>query len=439
MTPRPPRIYYGWVIVTVAFVCGSFTAGLAIWSPSVFVVPMRAELGWSLTDYFLGFTIRAVAAAALAPIIGPWLDTARGPRVLAVISVLGMSLSLAGLKYIGEIPAFDFLGTRLQFYLIFGGLGAVGWMASGFIIAQAVLPKWFIAKRGRAMGIAAVGTGFGPMLFPLMTQGLISGVGWRDAWLALGVISLVVQLPFALLVRGRPEDMGLYPDGAAGPEGAPRRAPVGGRARVPERSLTRGEALRTKTYWMLVASIMVAGIGFMGFQPSWVPYLQEKGFSAAVAVAGVSVYGAFSGSARLIWGALAERHSVRRLLVIETMITGFTVFILIYVVNTPMVMAFMVTAGLTMGGYFILQPMLIAEYFGRQHLGAVSGAIAPFMTLSGAVAPILVSTLRDSQGDYFLAFLLAMGAWYGTSIIVFFTRAPKPKAPVAMKVPAPGG
>ena len=334
-----------------------------------------------------------------------------------------MGISLAGSGLIGTIGVLDAIDVRLQFYFFFGVIGAAAFTGSGFIIANAVLPKWFVRKRGRAMGIASMGSGLGPMVFPVITLFFITSMGWREAWVALAIICVVFQLPFMLLVRTRPEDMGLLPDGAASVEEL--SGGEDGRQRI-EHSFTRRQSMHLPVFWIVVLAVMLASIGFQGFQPNWVPYLQESGFSASVAVTGIALYGFFSGATRGVWGLLAERFAIRSLLMVQMTLTGASILILIYAANQAMVMAYMVIAGMTMGGFFILQPLLVASYFGRAHLGAVYTAIMPFNTLAGAVAPVLVSTLRDSRGDYVLAFYLTIVAWMMAAVVVFASRPPVP-------------
>jgi MFS family permease len=407
------------VIVTISFVTGTFASGAFFWAPSVLVVPMQRELGWSLTEFFVAFTVRAVLASVLMPLTGPWLDGPRSARYLAVVSALALAVSLAGVGMIGRIAWLGFVPDVVQFYFVYGVLGAIAWQGSGYVLGTTIVPKWFVLKRGRAMGIAAVGTGFGPALFPPLTQALIDGSGWRGAWLGLSVLSLVILVPLMLLVRTRPEDVGLLPDGRDAPA-ASDRSPA-----AAEQNLSREESMRTLVFWLIALAVFVAGVGIQGFQPHWVPYLVENDFSTTVAVLGISVYGFSSSGARFLWGLLAERYSVRWLLVVETALTGASIFLLIYVSSEVMVIAFMVAAGLSMGGFFILQPLLIAEYFGRAHLGAVSSAINPALTFAGAFAPVLVAALRDGLGNYVAAFFLMMVTWYAASVIFAVSRSPQ--------------
>ena len=91
-----------------------------------------------------------------------------------------------------------------EFYFFFGVLGAVGSLGAGGIVTQTILPKWFIRRRGRALGIASMGGAMGPLFFPISIFGLITLVGWRDAWFVLGVFSLVLLVPLSFLLRTNP-------------------------------------------------------------------------------------------------------------------------------------------------------------------------------------------------------------------------------------------
>lgn len=427
MTVMGHRVYYGWVMVVVTTVCSGFASGVAIWGPSVFIAPMREELHWSLSDFFLAFTVRSLVSAVVMPLTGPVLDRSGGARVLAIVS-LGLTVAhLAALRYVGQVPALDFLSARTQFYLLFGAVAALGGAGSGFAIANAVLPKWFVRQRGRAMGIASAGGALGPLVFPALCQALIGGLGWRDAWLALALVTLVVQAPLVLLVRTRPEDMGLVPDGDARVDDG-RRGPLGSDRSKPYRpdvSLTRAEALRTRTFWFWMLAMGMAFVGVSGFQPNWVPFIRERGFSPGLSVLAPFTYGLVSAISRVVWGALGERIPTRRLLIAQSALTGLAVVLLLTAPNAVMVIVAMTCMGLTMGAWFILQPLLTAEYFGRAHLGSVSSAFFPFLTLSGALAPVAVAALHDARGDYVWAFSAAAAAWLVTSGLVALTPPPK--------------
>ena len=414
MLRRTP-VFYGWVIVAVIFVSSLFAGGIGFWGIGVFVKPMEDDLGWSRTAIFTALSIRAFVGGGLAPFIGPWLDSKHGPRVLAVVGSAMMGLSLIGLRYIDEV---------WQFHLLYGVAGALSMLATGPNMAQVIVPKWFVQRRGRTLGIATMGTPLAGVLFPIPLQWVVSTVGWREAWFVLGIATTAVLVPTSLLIRTRPEDVGLLPDGGAAPDASRQRVTTGPTAAAAERSLTRSEALRTRSFWLLLLAVAIVGMGIQGFQPNWFPYFQDIGFSTTIAAAAIAVYGIFAASARLIWGTLAEGRSVRNLIVAQALMTAAVIVMLLYVNSAALLFAYVVIQGLTLGGHFILQPLIVANYFGRAHLGAVRGIMRPFLTFSGAAGPIVVAALFDATGSYRTAFMAVIGTWVLAALV--FLLAPPP-------------
>lgn len=377
---------------------------------------MSEELGWSRTSFFLAMTIRSLVAGVTAPFIGPWQDTKQGPRVLMFGSAILLALSLIGLRYVNHL---------WELYLLIGFVGGITQIGAGAMLTQAVLPKWFIRRRGRAMGIALMGSGFGPMLFPITLQGVLAFVDWREAWMLMGFFTLIVLAPLAFLVHTRPEDVGLLPDGDTEP-----REMAAGSARpraLDEVSLTRKEAFRTSAFWFIAAGIMLASVGLQGFQANLLPHFQNIGYSAAIGSLAITVYGACSVSVRIVWGTLGERFQIRYLLMAQTFLTACSIVWLLVMPggNVALLFGFAAFHGLSMGGYFILHPMMVADYFGREHLGGIQGVLRPFTTTATAISPILVATAYDAQGSYFWGFFGVMMAYFAASTVIGLAKHPR--------------
>jgi cyanate permease len=419
MTLKRPQIFYGWIMVTVAGLGGVFTLGTGLWSIGIFVSPMQDELGWSRTAIFGALTVRALVAGALSPFIGPFFDTRNGPRIMSIVTAIILGTSMMAIRWVQEV---------WQFYLLFGVLGAVANVSGGTVLVESIVPKWFIRKRGRAVAMASMGGAFGPV-FPAGIQVAILAFGWRDAWLALGAFTLAVLLPLAFLIRTSPEDMGLLPDGDVEPEeqlGAVSSAssPQAAR-RVEEVSLTRGEAFRTPSFWMLVVIFSITSLGVQGFIANWLPYFQDIGFSAKTGALALTVYGAFVLPARFLWGFLAERYSVRYLLMIQHILTALGVIILLSIGNIGMLLLFAVFMGLAYGGYIPLQRLIYPIYYGRAHLGAIRGSMRPAITVASAAGPLLIAGLYDIRGSYTLAFTVVMSTWLLAGLMFMFAKPPK--------------
>lgn len=340
-----------------------------------------------------------------------------------------MSVSLIGLKWV------DNLGT---FYFLFGALGALSMIGGAEMLTVAIVPKWFVRRRGRAMAIASTGTAMGPLFFPFLVHGIISLVGWRDAWMVIGIIILVVLVPLSFLIRSRPEDIGLLPDGDTvpvpssdeSPSTEPASSPLASaslplEATQKERSMTRGEAIRTRTFWLLIAAFTLAMLGMGGFHANWIPYFEDLGFSPSTGAWAATAYGVCSISIRLLWGVLADRFPIRYLMVAQSLLTGLSIILFLNIVNVPTLILAGGFHGIALGGFFIMRPLMVANYFGREHLGAINGILRPFVTFSGAMSPLLVAGMFDIYGSYKEAFLLIIVTWFAAAAVIYLARPPR--------------
>jgi MFS family permease len=385
---------------------------------------MGDELGWSRAAIYGALTVRSLASGCLAPFIGPLQDTKRGPRILAVSTTLTLTASLIAMHWVSDL---------LVFYLLFGCLGALASFGSSDMMMTAVLPKWFIRKRGRALATGSIGTAMGPLFFPLLVSLLIATFEWRGAWLALGIITVSVMGPMSLLVRTRPEDMGLLPDG--GPEepradGKPsaqrvRRADIA----PTEHDFTRKEIVRTRTFWLLVVAFSLGTLGTGGFFSNWLPYFRDLGFSSAEGSLAATAYGICSISMRAVWGWVTDRYPVRYALFVQAFLTGLSVCAFFAIQDQVTLILAGAVNGLAVGGFFILRPLAVANYFGRGHLGSINGIIRPFTTVAAATSPLVVAALYDFTGGYQVAFGLIAACWFiaGCAVVL----AQPPRVPIA--------
>ena len=326
------------------------------------------------------------------------------------------------------------------------------------------------------MAIASTGTAMGPLFFPFLVHGIISLVGWRDAWMVLGFIILAVLVPLSFLIRSKPEDIGLLPDGmveptplagdalrheepqestraealplpeasnttplaaaslpleatevteAASPPSPPRAAARPLPEALRELSMTRSQAVRTPTFWLLIAAFFLAMLGMGGFHANWIPYFEDLGFSPSTGAWAATAYGICSISIRLLWGILADRYPIRYLMVAQSLITGISIIFFLNIVNVPTLILAGGFHGIALGGFFIMRPLMVANYFGREHLGAINGILRPFVTLSGALSPLLVAGMFDIYGSYKEAFLLIIVTWFAAAAVVYLAKPPR--------------
>ncbi len=418
-TTKKPRLFCGWWVVAVASVMGVITVGGTGFTVSVFLNPMRDDVGWSSGLVFGALSFRVVVGGLLGAVAGPLAEHRWAPRLMMPVGAVLISLSFIMVKW---------ADSAFEFFFWYGIVGAAGTAIGSMVIMESLVVKWFVRRRAQAMMWSQVGPPVGPLLFPVMLTGLIAWLGWRDAWLWTGVGILVVLLPLTVFVRSRPEDVGMLPDGDS-PEDVSASPELGisvaGTEIQRPYSFTRREALRTNVFWMLTLALVVGMFGFPGYQAHWIPYFREVGFDAKTAAFGVFLFGAFSVTSRFIWGYFSTVFPIKPLFTFQIAVSALGVILMLAVQNNATLLVWAVFQGMTMGVFFQLQAILVPAYFGREHIGAIRGIMWMPMTIAAGIAPLTLGWLHDLQDSYTGAFLLIMAFWILAAALIFASNPPK--------------
>ena len=234
--------YYGWLVVAVVFV----TMGVGVNARtafSLFYPPILDEFGWDRGVTAGVFSFGFLMSAFLSPLFGRMMDS-KGPRT---VTLLGIAATAAGLL----LAAWS--REPWHFYGSLGVLVGAGSVCLGYSCQALFLPAWFVRRRGLAMSIAFAGVGIGSIVLLPLLQWVIERWGWRAACIALGLLALALLTPLSLLLRRRPEDIGLQPDGDTTTASA---AAAAGRAYVVDTAWaaiewTLARAMRTTRFWWL--------------------------------------------------------------------------------------------------------------------------------------------------------------------------------------------
>ena len=309
--------FYGWLIVLITFTTAMTTAGISGYGLSFFIVPMSEELGISRTQ-FSAIAVFRLALLPLLPFLGLLVDRKHGPRLLVTIGSIIAGLVLMSTSLVQEL---------WQFYLMYGVIfGLAMFSMGGQLVGPAVISKWFIRKRGRAMAIGTMGISTGGFIIAPMAGWFVGEFGWRTAWVLLGIFMILAITPMAaLFMRRQPEDIGLLPDGDA-PDGDGAGT---GRAGSTEYPWTVREAFRTRALWIMMG---VQSLGSMGLMPvifHQVAYIQDKSFSLATATAVAATLAFFAIVAKPIWGFTAEHIHVRWVIPMCVIPAGISLYSLI--------------------------------------------------------------------------------------------------------------
>ncbi len=412
---RRPRVYYGWYIVSGAVIAQFISAGIQVYVNGVFLVPMTEALNWTRTDYTFAQTLGPFFGAAAGFFVGVQIDR-RGARPLMLIGVTLMAISLF---LIAEITAL------WQWLLLRGVLMTIGAALVGNLVVNVTLSKWFVERRGRAIGIAAMGTSLAGVVLAPLSAVVVDTWGWEAGWRVLGVVALLMIYPTALVMRRQPEDYGLHPDGKSNEE---VRAGAGAAAAADfANSFTRSEALRTPSLYMLVVAFGLAGAGMVTVLLQTIPFLTDLGHSRALAVMVISGSAIPAVILKPVWGYMAERYHPRRLAAFSFLLLSAGVLTLLaggHSGSTPVLVLAAIILGVGWGGLIPLSETVWASYFGRRYLGSVRSVAMPFSLVFSGGTPLLTSFYFDRVGNYDGALVGVAVAWALAAAIIVLSRNP---------------
>lgn len=417
---RRPRLFYGWYVVAGSFFAHWMGAALGVPEFGLFFKPMSGELGWTRAMTTVPLVTRNVLSQFAGPVVGPLVDRF-GPRYLMAFGAIiaGIATMLMSQTH-----------SLWQFFLFFSVIGAIGTAGLSHIVTNTAIAKWFVRKRGRATGIAATGINVGEAVMTPVTYLLIATLGWRRAWMVLGLIPWLIIAPASfLLMRRAPEDMGLRPDGDP-PEGEapPQSHTTASRRRAvkEEYPWTAGAAFRTPALWLLIIAINLGSLSVSGVVVHQIPFLTDQGLSAGVAALTLTTYAIFAIPSKLIWGFMAERVHIRYLAAASLLGSAAGLLILLQTDTFAEAIAFGVVYGLTRGAWAVVQSLVWADYYGRHFLGTIRGYVTPMTLLSGLGGPLFAGFIYDTRQSYHFAFSVFVATYVASALLVLATRPPVP-------------
>ena len=417
------RFFYGWVIVFITFVTSMLTAGVGGYGLSFFILPMSAELGISRAEFSSVAFFRLVLLPII-PFLGVLVDKKHGPRLLITIGGIASGLTLIATSKIG---------TLWEFYFVFGILFGLAMLAmGGMLVGPAVISKWFVQRRGRAMAIGTMGISTGGLVIAPLAGWAISQLGWRSAWVILGLVMIFAIVPLsALFMRRSPEDMGLHADGEA------RKPTNSSSSQSSSVELARYEypwtvrqAIWTKAFWILMVVQSLGGAALSSTLFHQVAYVQDKGFGIGAASSMAIVLALFAAISKLGWGVLTERIDIRWVMALCGIPAGFSLLLLVITQGIPLLYAFAICYGLTMGGFPTIMNVVWPTYFGREHAGAIRGVVGPVGNIAGALGPFFAGVTWDITGTYNFSFIMFAIFWALAGLVMLAAHPPTPPTAV---------
>ncbi len=394
----------------------------------VFLRPMTAELDWTAAQYTAGASAAFVVGGLAGFLVGPLVDR-YGARPLMLAGACVYTIAFLAMSRVDAL---------WQFILLSMLAGGVGFSLVGSLVVNVTLSKWFVVRRGWAIALGSSGVSLAGLIMPVTMTSVVDSMGWRSGFVVLAIVIFAIVAPVALMMRRRPEDHGLLPDGTYG--GA--QAGSGGSERAFEaqrrdaaNSYTRGEALRTPAIWLLILAYGLHTMAIMSVLVHAIPFMTDTGFTRTEAALVIALNGGANLSSKVFWGYFLQRVHVRYLSAISLSTCAAGVVLMLVSAHTGslglMFFAFFCW-GFGFGGTVPLSEFIWAKYFGRVHIGAVRGVSVPFTIVFQAMGPVIGGIYFDATGAYGGVFAGFVAAHLVGALAVLASREPPPKlVPIA--------
>lgn len=387
-------MYYGWRIVAVAMLGLGLSNGVASYSYGLLVLPMGNEFGASRMEMMWGMTAGALAAVLISPTAGSLMDK-RSARLLFSVGALCLA---------GALVLLSLSRNVWEFVLVFGSVMSVASTLLGPLGANTLVTRWFSRHRGRALGIAAVGTSLGGLLVPLLFQTLIDAYGWRQASLLLAGVVLIVLLPPVLwIVRNRPEDIGLQPDGETTVSSGRGATGAAASAELPN-------LMKDGAFWRISLAVGVLMAAFTAVLANLVPFAVGHGVAAKQAAFLVSAISVAGVSGKLLFSVFADRINLKWALLAALMMAGLPMLLLVQFHSYWMMVVSAVSVGLASGAFLPAWGAILARIYGPLVFGRIMGRMQPVTIIMVMVTMPMTGYLFDLTGSYTAAFLVLAGA-----------------------------
>ena len=411
--------HYGWVIIAIAALSQFFSGPGQTYSNSIFINYYIEDFGWSRSTVSGIYSAATLTAGFLLFFVGRLIDR-NGSRKMAV----AVSIALAVACFFNS-----FVTSLIMLFIGFFFIRLLG-QGSMALISSSLIPQWFVKKRGRAISIAAIGGLVSSAAFPLLNVWLIEAFGWRSSWLILGIIIIVCFTPLALfLIQNSPEEMGLLPDNGDALKKQPERKAA------EEVSWSVKEASKTRAFWLLLLCAAIPGIVNTGLTFHLVSIFAEKSLSLETAAGILSLTALIGLPVTFVTGILLEKVKVQYMLTLVFAGELLSLFLLQKADFLAAAIIFGLVWGISMGIERIVMAVVWPNYFGRKHIGSISGISMAMVVTGSALGPLPLGIAFDMFGGYVqILWALMIFPVFG---IVAALLADPPQKEASIKEPIP--
>ncbi|MFC2032599.1 MFS transporter [Chloroflexota bacterium] len=412
---KKSKPFYGYWIVAVIFFYMFIESGTRFYAFPLFFEPLQAEFSWSRGTISIAFTMSFVFQALASPFIGRLVDRYGAKRSIVFGGIAG------GLGFLW----LSLMQNLWSFYASYVVVGA-GMTAMGSIPATQMVSNWFRKRRGFAVGIMATGVGVGGfVLAPIIGTYLIPNFGWRGAYLFMALLTWVLIIPTTLLViKERPSDMGLYPDGMDTPE-KPTEVKLPNHV---NEGWTVNTALKTSTFWLIAVGFFTMIFSQCGIVQHQINYLADIGFPVAATAPALGTIGLCSAIGKFFFGWLCDRIPAKYAAAIGCALELIAAVTLLSIQPTsPLVIIWLyaILMGLGMGCWMPTLSMITSSNFGLASYGLIFGMLTLVQNLSCALGPLASGQMYDAMQTYYWVFLLLLVLYMISIPCMLAVRRPK--------------
>jgi len=396
-TVAQSTFFYGWVIVAASTVLLAVTAGI-MYSFGVFFKPLAADFSSSRAAISGVYSVFMITSGIFAILVG-WLADRFGPT--KILALCGFMMGL-GLVLASQVNAL------WQLYITYGLIVGIG-MSAAFPISTGTTARWFLKRRGLALGIVSAGVGLGTLTMLPVAERLITAFGWSGAYFVFGLAAGILIIACALFLRRDPEEMGCRPYGMeTQPSESNTDHEEGTRHIAPETGVTLWTAVRTRPLWMLMFIYFLFNFSLQMVMVHLVNYATDLGITPLVAATLVSVIGIGSIAGRLIMGTVSDKIGSNNALLICCIVLATSLLGLIFARELWMFYLFAIVFGFAYGGEVPQIPALIGQFFGLRAVTALVGTILAGIALGGALGSWTGGQIFDVTHSYQIAFAIAV-------------------------------
>lgn len=382
-SPQRSGIFYGWFIVVAAIVGLALGYSVFVMSYGTFIKPLEASFGWTRGEISFGLTVIGITAIIVFPYAGSLVDRF-GVRKVLLPSTIAFGLVICSMYFL-TASLWHLYAMCVLIPIL--GAGTAPMTYSRLIVA------WFNKKRGLALGIGLAGVGLGTTLVPIIASWFIEHYSWREAYLALGVLVILVAWPVAnFVLRESPRDMGLFPDGDDhAVEAAHPDTHVG---------YTAKEALKQKTFWLMAASFVIAGLCTSTILAHLIPMMMDRGLTLQEAAGTFAYLGIALMIGRLVAGYLMDKFFAPY--VVIAFLMGPVVGLALFAMGATGTAAALCAAliGMAIGAEFDVMAYFTSRYFGPRSFGQIYGYNYSCFKVGSSVGPLIMGLSYDMLGRY---------------------------------------